>query len=188
MPLFYRRRHLCCKSFASMISLSSIRGALLCLWLLFCCVGETRLETAGERMTAPEFRLFDEAGARRSLGEFQGKVVVLNFWATWCTPCIEEMPALDQLAQEYAAKGVVVLGVTMDERGWPVVSKFLAHKLVRYPILMCTPEAARKYGGLKTLPHTVFIDRRGRIAATHSAALDLKRLRKLIEALLTEGP
>ena len=171
-----------------MISLSFMRGVLLCLWVLFCCVGETRLETANQRMTAPEFRLFDEAGARRSPEEFRGKLVVLNFWATWCAPCIEEMPALDQLAREYAAKGVVVLGVAMDERGWPVVSKFLVHKLVRYPILMGTPEAARRYGGIKTLPHTVFIDRKGRIAATHSAALDLKQLRKLIEALLAEGP
>jgi len=165
-----------------------MRGALLNLWILFCCTGEARLEPGGERMTAPEFRLFDEAGARRSLKEFHGKVVVLNFWATWCAPCIEEMPALDQLAREYAAKGVVVLGVAMDERGWPVVSRFLAQKLVRYPILMGTPEIARKYGGLKTLPHTVFIDRKGRIAATHSAALELKQLCKLIEAMLAEEP
>ena len=133
-----------------------MRGALLNLWILFCCTGEARLEPGGERMTAPEFRLFDEAGARRSLKEFHGKVVVL--------------------------------GVAMDERGWPVVSRFLAQKLVRYPILMGTPEIARKYGGLKTLPHTVFIDRKGRIAATHSAALELKQLCKLIEAMLAEEP
>ncbi|HPT26129.1 MAG TPA: TlpA disulfide reductase family protein [Bryobacteraceae bacterium] len=165
-----------------------MRGALLGLVILSCYAGETPPENTGERAKAPEFRLFDVAGSRRTLREFQGKVVILNFWATWCVPCIEEMPALDRVGREYAARGAVVLGVAMDERGWPVVSKFLAQRRPGYPILMGTPEVAHKYGGLKTLPHTVFIDRQGRIVATHSAALDLKQLRRVIEAMLAEQP
>ncbi len=165
-----------------------MHGSILTLAVLFCCAAAAPPESAGGRAKAPEFRLFDEAGVRRTMGEFHGKVVVLNFWATWCAPCIEEMPALDRIGREYAAKGVVVLGVAMDERGWPVVSKFLAQKRFGYPILMGTPEVARKYGGLKTLPHTVFIDRRGGIVAAHSAALDVERLRKVIEAMLAEQP
>lgn len=145
-------------------------------------------EGLSARAPAPDCKFFDQSGNRRTLEEFRGRVVVLNFWATWCRPCIDEMPALDKAGREYASKKVVVLGVAMDERGWPAVSKFLAQKRFSYPILMGTPDVARKYGGLRTLPYTVFIDRQGRIVAAHRAALDLKQLRKVIETMLAEQP
>lgn len=142
--------------------------------------------TVADREPAPAFSLVDETGTSRTLREWRGNVVVLNFWATWCVPCIEEMPALGRVQRDYAAKSVAVVGVAMDPLGWPVVSKFLEQKRFGYPILMGTPEVAHSYGGLKTLPHTVFIDRQGRIVAARSAALSEAQLRKMIDSMLAE--
>ena len=133
---------------------------------------------------APGFRLFDQSGTELSLAGFRGRVVVLNFWATWCKPCRREMPALDRIAREYAPRGVAVLGVAMDERGWAAVSPFLAQFPVSYPILLGNPRIARDYGGLRTLPLTVFVRRDGRIAATHAEELTEAQLRKALEVML----
>lgn len=136
---------------------------------------------------APDFRLPDRSGTLQSLSAFRGRVVVLNFWATWCKPCRQEMPALDRIAREYAPLGVTVLGVAMDERGWVAVTPFLAQFPVTYPILLGNPRVARDYGGLKTLPLTVFIDQHGRIAASQDQTLSESQLRKAVEAMLLEG-
>jgi thiol-disulfide isomerase/thioredoxin len=135
---------------------------------------------------APGFLLFDQSGTERSLAGFRGRVVILNFWATWCKPCRQEMPALDRIAREYASRGVTVLGVAMDQRGWAAVTPFLAQFPVSYPILLGNPRIARDYGGLRTLPLTVFIRRDGRIAASHDQTLSETQLRKAVQAMLLE--
>ncbi|MBA3974787.1 MAG: hypothetical protein C0504_11295 [Candidatus Solibacter sp.] len=135
---------------------------------------------------APDFRLPDRSGALHSLSAYRGRVVVLNFWATWCKPCRRELPALDRIAREYAPRGVTVLGVAMDERGWAAVSPFLAQFPVAYPILLGNPRVARGYGGLPTLPLTVFIGKHGRTAATHAGELTEAQLRKALEVMLGE--
>jgi peroxiredoxin len=139
------------------------------------------------RPAAPDFELRDSHGVVRRLSGFRGKVVVLNFWATWCPPCRAEIPWLETVHRDYAARGFTVLGVAMDERGWPAVTPFLAGHKVNYPVLLGTPHVARQYGGLKTLPRTVFLDRHGRIVATHDALLGEAPLRKIVELLLTEA-
>ncbi len=147
--------------------------------------------TAGsERRPAPPFRLQAYDGSMQSLAGLQGKVVVLNFWATWCGPCREEIPILRRVRREYTARGVEVLGVAMDGRGWPAVTPFVAARGIDYPILLGTPAVARAYGGLKTLPHTVFIDRHGRVVATASTVLEEASLRRIIGLLVAEqvGP
>lgn len=189
MILAYRNEYLLASHLQTVSALIKAIPALVLL-LSALALGSTPSppDRNSVRVPAPSFQLHDESGKRRTLDEFRGQVVVLNFWATWCRPCIDEMPALDRVNREYADKGVAVLGVAMDERGWPVVSKFLAQKRFSYPILLGTTRVAREYGGLKTLPHTVFLDRQGRIVATHSSALNLDQLRKLVEIMLAEQP
>lgn len=184
------RNHCVLASHLQYVSISIMAMPVLVLLLSALSLGSAPLppDQISLRTPAPNFRLPDESGKRRTLEEFRGQVVVLNFFATWCRPCIDEMPALDRVNREHADKGVAVLGVAMDERGWPVVSKILAQKRFSYPILLGTPRVAREYGGLKTLPHTVFLDRQGRIVATHSSALNLDQLRKLVETMLAEQP
>ncbi len=143
---------------------------------------------AFKRPPAPEFELPDAKGKKRKLADFRGKVVLLNFWATWCPPCRAEMPELNRLHSEYASRGFTVLGVAMDERGWRDVTPFLRSHRIDYPVLLGNAEVANAYGGLRTIPHTLFLDREGRVVATYGAVVDLPAFRKSIEAMLAEAP
>lgn len=142
---------------------------------------------AGERPPAPDFRLLDMQGVRRKLSDFRGKVVLLNFWATWCAPCRSEIPALNRVHRDYQSRGLAVVGVAMDDRGWAAVTPFVTGFEVDYPVLLGNAAVARQYSGLKTLPRTLFLDRDGRIVASHDAALSEAHLRKIAETLLAES-
>lgn len=142
---------------------------------------------ANERPPAPDFQLLDIQGVKRKLSDFRGKVVLLNFWATWCAPCRSEIPALKRVHRDYQARGLAVVSVAMDDRGWAAVTPFVTGFQVDYPVLLGNAAVARQYGGLKTLPHTLFLDRDGRIVASHEAALSEAHLRKIAETLLAES-
>jgi len=139
------------------------------------------------RAPAPDFELRDSTGTVRRLADFRGKVVVLSFWTTWCAPCRAEVPVLAAVQREYSSRGFTVLAVAMDARGWPAVTPFLSEHKVNYPVLLGTPGVARLYGGLKTLPRTLFLDRRGRIVAAHGGLLGEVPLRRIVETLLSEA-
>lgn len=111
---------------------------------------------------APDFTLPSITGAGVRLTDFRGKVVLLNFWATWCAPCRIEMPWLVEVADLHKADGLVVIGVSMDS-GRGDVLKFTAERGVTYPILIGNSDVADAYGGVRFLPQTFFIGRDGRI-------------------------
>ncbi len=157
----------------------------LCVVLVVWLLSPVRLEASG-RPSAPDFQLFDSAGKKRQLSEFRGRIVLLNFWATWCGPCRYEIPSLNRIHSEYAAREVVLLSVAMDARGWPAVTPFLLQHDVQYPVLLGTPSVARRYGGLATLPRTVLIDRNGGMVAVHDAVLGEIHLRRILDAMLSE--
>lgn len=142
---------------------------------------------ADERPRAPDFRLRDAQGIVRKLSDFRGKVVLLHFWATWCAHCRTEIPALIRVHRDYQADGFTVVAVAMDERGWAAVTPFLAQYKVNYPVLLGDGAVARQYGGLTTLPRTLFLDRNGRVVASHDAVLPETHLRKIVKALLAEA-
>ena len=105
---------------------------------------------------APELRLDDLEGKPLSLGDFKGKVVFVNFWATWCGPCQDEIPSLIELQNKYASKGFTVVGIAMDEGGKSVVAPFVSKELydvhgqklhINYPILLDSDKASDKFGG-----------------------------------------
>ncbi len=111
---------------------------------------------------APEFNLTSDAGKPIQLSDFRGKFVILNFWASWCAPCVEEMPSLERFAEQFSPKGVVVLGVSVDEdRG--AYQQFLRRVGVQF-LTVRDPEkkTSRRYGTLK-YPETYFIDPKGRV-------------------------
>jgi len=120
-----------------------------------------------ERKAAPEFELKDADGKTVRLSDYKGKVVLLDFWATWCGGCRAEMPWLVEFEQSYGDKGFAVLGVSMNEDGWSAVKPFLREHQINYRILMGTEQVAQLYGGLNALPETILIDRSGRIASVH---------------------
>jgi len=128
------------------------------------------LQPEGARKPAPEFRLSDSSGKTVTLKTYRGKVVLLDFWATWCHGCKEEIPWFAAFQQKYGAKGFAVVGVSMDDGGWGVVKPFLKDNHVPYRMLLGDEATGRKYG-TDPLPDTFLIDRKGRIAAAYTTGL-----------------
>jgi len=126
---------------------------------------------------APEFSLTDLSGRPLHLADYRGKVVVLDFWATWCEPCKQEIPRLIDLQNRYSAQGLQVLGISMDDSE-PPVRTFQQNFKMNYPVAVGTAKLADQYGGVLGLPITFVIDRQGRIFSRHIGAVDFS----LIEA------
>jgi peroxiredoxin len=142
------------------------------------------IKPVSERRPAPDFALKDENGATVRLSDYRGKVVLLNFWATWCAPCKIEIPWFVQFESQYKDKGFAVIGISMDEGGWDEVKPYLRRVNVNYRILMGDDEVARKYGGVDALPTSFLIDRDGRIASTHVGLVSKQDYQADIDALL----
>jgi peroxiredoxin len=137
-----------------------------------------------ERKPAPGFALQDAAGKTVKIEDYRGKVVLLDFWATWCTGCKKEIPWFSQFQTMYGEKGFVVVGVSLDEDGWKVLKPFLAELKAPYPMLLGDDATAKRYG-IRNLPDTFLIDRQGRVAAAYKEGLvDRDNVEANIKALL----
>lgn len=132
----------------------------------------------------PGFTLKDAKGARLSLSDYKGKVVVLNFWATWCGPCKREIPWFVGFEKEFQARGFTVLGVSMDEDGWKAVNPFVEDYGINYPIVLANEEVNQRYGGIEALPTTLVIGRDGKVAWIHEGLISREEYEKEIRQLL----
>jgi peroxiredoxin len=119
------------------------------------------------RKSAPDFTLTGMNGAPVNLSDYRGKVVLLNFWATWCGPCEAEIPWFIEFEEMYKDRGFATLGVSMDEDGWQAVQPFVKQRAINYPVMIGNDRVAQLYGGIDSLPSTFLIDREGRIASVH---------------------
>ncbi len=142
--------------------------------------------TAERGAMAPSFELPNLAGGRLKLSDFKGKVVMVNFWATWCPPCREEMPSMEKAYQEYKERGFVVLAVNVDRTRGAPVEEFIRELKLTFPVLLDPGEATKKSFGVRGLPQTVLIDRGGRVARHVYGSLDWfgGPARRVIEQLL----
>src|SRR5689334_11535531 len=120
-----------------------------------------------ERKQAPEFTLKDADGKTVRLSDYKGKVVLLDFWATWCGPCKIEIPWLKEFQRKFRDRGFEIIGVSMDDEGWQVVKPFVAELGINYRVVIGDDAIAQLYGGVEALPTTFVIDREGKIAAVH---------------------
>jgi len=120
-----------------------------------------------DRRPAPDFNLKDADGKPVKLSDYRGKVVLLNFWATWCGPCKIEIPWFMDFEQTYKDKNFAVLGVSLDEDGWDAVKPYIQQKKINYRVMIGTEQVAQLYGDVDSLPTTFLIDREGRVAAVH---------------------
>lgn len=133
---------------------------------------------------APPWRLKNLDGRFVQLSDFRGKVVLLNFWATWCPPCRAEIPDLVALQEKYGAQGLVVVGVSLDTTGAAKVKAFAQKMKINYPMLMGNDETVAAYGNFQSIPTTFFIDRAGRVAGTHEGGADQATLEAAVKPLL----
>lgn len=148
----------------------------------------TQVEDGAQQSTAPLFAASfpNEKGETKQLSAYQGKIVVLNFWATWCEPCREEMPELSELHEAYAAKNVVVLGLAIDEVS--AISEFTNSTKVSYPLFaadMAGMEIATNLGNNKgVLPYTVVIKADGTVHQTFFGRISKAMLEKSLNPIL----
>jgi peroxiredoxin len=145
---------------------------------------EEPITPVGQRKPAPDFTLKDANGASVKLADYKGKVVLLNFWATWCGPCKLEIPWFMEFEQQYKDRDFAVLGVSFDDDGWKSVRPYIQDHKINYRIMIGSDQIGQLYGGIDALPTSFVIDRQGRIAASHTGLVDKRDYQNEILKLL----
>ena len=136
---------------------------------------------------APQFALKDANGQTVHLSDYRGKVVLLDFWATWCGPCKIEIPWFMDFETQFKNKGFAVVGVSMDEDGWSAIKPYVRNMKMNYRVLLGDDAVSTAYGGLDSLPTTLLIDREGGIASVHvGVSMGKEEFRNAIVQLLRE--
>ena len=130
-----------------------------------------------------DFVLKDHNDAPVQLAQYKGKVVILNFWATWCGPCKQEIPAFVELYDQYKDKGLVILGVSIDDTV-DQLRPFMQQYHMQYPVLQLTPDVEDAYGPFYGVPTTFFIARDGTICRRHMGPATKQQFEQEIKALL----
>jgi len=148
-------------------------------------VGLLVASCAPAKKKAPDFNLTDMNGKPVRLSDYQGKVVILDFWATWCGPCRRGIPDLNALYSDYRGKGLEILGIAVDEGGKEMVQQGMQeHSItIGYPILIGTAEVQKSYGGIEAIPTTFILDKEGNIVAKYVGLQDKETFVKRLDQL-----
>jgi peroxiredoxin len=148
-------------------------------------VSPTQVPGDNLRKTAPTFTLSDSKGASVRLSDYKGRVVLLDFWATWCGGCKTEIPWYMEFQTKYKDKGLSVIGVSLDEDGWKSVKPFIEEKKMNYVVVVGNEDVAKLYA-VNGLPMTLLIDRNGKIAESHAGMVDKDAFENEIRVLLQD--
>ncbi|OGU47899.1 MAG: hypothetical protein A2X68_07270 [Ignavibacteria bacterium GWC2_56_12] len=133
---------------------------------------------------APGLSLKTSEGVVVDLAKLKGKVVVVNFWATWCGPCRAEIPAFMEVYDRYRKQGVEIIGVSLDEGGWEDITPFVKRYQISYSVVLGNAKVSRTWGGIEAIPTTFIIDKNGNIVDQHVGMLSKDALTAKLKALL----
>jgi thiol-disulfide isomerase/thioredoxin len=133
---------------------------------------------------APNFSLKTAKGETIELQDFQGKVVVINFWASWCPPCRAEIPGLQEVYRKYRPKGLEIVGISLDRDGWKAVSPLVRDMNIEYPVVLGDNDVANAYGGIRAIPTTIIVDRDGKIVDRVTGFLDRRQFEDEIREII----
>ena len=133
---------------------------------------------------ASDFTLYDLDNKPFRFSDLKGKVVILDFWATWCPPCRAEIPHFKSLYTEYQEEGLEIVGIALDQGGANIVKPFVKDNEITYPILISNQSVTEDYGGIRGIPTTFVIDREGRIVEKFVGYRDKEVFESAIQKLL----
>ncbi len=154
------------------------------LALLGACISGQKSD--GAVKGAPNFALQDLDGKNVGLSSLKGKVVVLDFWATWCPPCRASIPEIEKLHKTYGARGLVILGISLDGGDWDSTKNFRNEFGITYPLLKGTDDVEREYQ-IRTIPTIVIVDKKGNVRNRYIGAGSEEAIEKEIKTLLQEA-
>jgi peroxiredoxin len=153
---------------------------IIVLAVLFGCTNKT---TSSGGNLAADFTLQDMNGKNVRLSDYRGKVVLLEFWATWCPPCRASIPGIEKLFNAYKDKGLVVLAVSLDEGGWDPVKSFISSNGMTYTVLKGNDDVSASYQ-VRTIPMMLIVDKDGRISKRYLGFGNEEDLEKDIQTVL----
>ena len=153
--------------------ISSVHRYLIAWLLLLVC---------GSVFAAPDFSVTDTAGKQHRLSDYRGKWLLVNYWATWCPPCLEEIPDLVALYDERHDKDLMVLGVAMEYKSGKEVAEYVDDMLMSYPIVLGNESVTAQIGSAEVLPTTYIFDPHGELAATRHGLITKEYVEGLIAA------
>jgi peroxiredoxin len=159
-------------------------GALAITYTFAPTSGQLDLIPVEQRVAATDFKLIDSDGKEVQLSQYKDKVVLHNFWATWCGPCEVEIPWFKEFEQTYKDRGIAVLGVSSDEEGWAAVRPYMKALSMNYRVLLDDGKMPSPYKEIEALPTTYLVDRQGRIAVGHTGLVGKNVYEAGVEQLL----